>query len=124
MARRCKAVSRDRLIPCPDIVTWASRPCFGECHDEGFSDGGWGGIRTLGTLRYTRSPGVPNRPLWHPSRMSLRHWSVQQVVSTSFVGSGDSEKVTENLRKIVTWAFRPCFGKRHGRGAHVTMLGY
>ena len=28
---------------------------------------GWGGIRTLGTLRYTRSPGVPNRPLWHPS---------------------------------------------------------
>ena len=28
---------------------------------------GWGGIRTLGTLRYTRFPGVPNRPLWHPS---------------------------------------------------------
>jgi hypothetical protein len=29
--------------------------------------GGWGGIRTLGTFRYTRFPGVPDRPLWHPS---------------------------------------------------------
>ena len=30
--------------------------------------GGRGGIRTLGTLRYTRSPGVPVQPLLHPSR--------------------------------------------------------
>jgi hypothetical protein len=29
---------------------------------------GWGGIRTRGTLRYTRFPGVPDRPLWHPSK--------------------------------------------------------
>ena len=42
------------------------------CNDLAFS-GGWGGIRTLGTLRYTRSPGVPNRPLWHPSGTSLRY---------------------------------------------------
>gem|GEM_PF-4590376 len=35
--------------------------------DSVICDGGWGGIRTLGTLRYTRFPGVPNRPLWHPS---------------------------------------------------------
>src|SRR6202023_828315 len=28
---------------------------------------GWGGIRTRGTFRYTRFPGVPNRPLWDPS---------------------------------------------------------
>jgi hypothetical protein len=33
---------------------------------------GWGGIRTRGTLRYTRSPGVPNRPLWHPSSKQTR----------------------------------------------------
>ncbi len=33
--------------------------------------GGWGGIRTRGTFRYTRFPGVPNRPLWHPSCRSL-----------------------------------------------------
>lgn len=32
--------------------------------------GGWGGIRTPGTLRYTRFPGVHNRPLCHPSKRS------------------------------------------------------
>ena len=29
--------------------------------------GGWGGIRTPDTFRYTRFPGVRNRPLCHPS---------------------------------------------------------
>src|SRR5262249_42960102 len=29
---------------------------------------GWGGIRTPGTFRYTRFPGVHNRPLCHPSK--------------------------------------------------------
>jgi hypothetical protein len=45
---------------------------------------GWGGIRTLGTFRYTRFPGVPNRPLWHPSRMRPRHSGVCGAVSRCF----------------------------------------
>src|SRR5207249_7311215 len=30
--------------------------------------GGWGGIRTPGAFRHTRSPGVHNQPLCHPSK--------------------------------------------------------
>src|SRR3990170_987224 len=40
--------------------------CLGGGAGRGVSGGG-GGIRTHGTRRYTRSPGVPIRPLWHPS---------------------------------------------------------
>ena len=36
------------------------------------SVGGGGGIRTHGSLRFTRFPSAPIRPLSHPSESSLR----------------------------------------------------
>jgi hypothetical protein len=59
----------------------------------GFAHGGWGGIRTLGTLRYTRSPGVPNRPLWHPSE---RDYDTETSSSPLQLISGD-DVAKENL---------------------------
>jgi hypothetical protein len=32
-----------------------------------YEGNGWGGIRTPGAFRHTRSPGVHNQPLCHPS---------------------------------------------------------
>ena len=43
------------------------RPGRGGDHDRRENVGGEGGIRTHGTLRYTRSPGAPDRPLSHLS---------------------------------------------------------
>ncbi len=52
---------------------------------------GWGGIRTRGTLRYTRFPGVPNRPLWHPSKRASRHDAAEYSdVQTDSKESGES----------------------------------
>jgi hypothetical protein len=39
-------------------------------HDNDYQEEinrGWGGIRTPGAVRHTRSPGVHNQPLCHPS---------------------------------------------------------
>ena len=43
------------------------RICYGRITICSQDTGGWGGIRTPDTFRYTRFPGVRNRPLCHPS---------------------------------------------------------
>ena len=60
--------SLDVLAIALAILKWMPNTVFVSNYTEWTYDyTGWGGIRTRGTFRYTRFPGVPNRPLWHPS---------------------------------------------------------
>ena len=63
---------RLRRFPCAGLSRYAGRlePLWGLRGFESLrrNSGGWGGIRTLGTLlEFTRFPGEPVRPLRHPS---------------------------------------------------------
>src|SRR5262245_26456375 len=50
--------------------------CYAQLQSRAEYEGnGWGGIRTPGTFRYTRFPGVHNRPLCHPSRLKIDNLS-------------------------------------------------
>gem|GEM_PF-5905196 len=48
----------------------------GPAHAPDAKPGGWGGIRTPGAFRHTRSPGVHNQPLCHPSTLDLALFTV------------------------------------------------
>lgn len=66
-----------------------------------FPTGGEAGIRTQGTIRYTRSPGVPVKPLPHLSRifqreildLEFRFISGREILSFSLI-----PKVSQSLR--------------------------
>ena len=64
---------------------------------ENSTTGGGGGIRTHGSLRFTRFPSAPIRPLSHPSEPSRRRWrrvderrlsesAVEQIVAVTHEG--------------------------------------